>query len=289
MTYESTQHNQIDVLGHINAMRSNEEKSDKCKTYLTSLINSSYRKSMVDWLFIVVDTFNLSRETVGIAMSILDRYVSSGKGRSPEALESKQKFQLVAITSFYMAVKIHEPVQLGINFLLKLCRGYYQASDITAMEKDILSSLEWRVCLSTTTPMEYVRQFLELLPELMDVANAVEANAMKYMDYATADLTFSTYRASSVGVACLAGALDDADASGAYGLSSLEKESLWQQLSEKLDFDIASNEIRKVEWQLLAKSTSRQPRRKSRKSLPRSSFKSSNEQPKSSPLSVFQI
>mmetsp|Transcript_19071 Transcript_19071/g.31102 ORF Transcript_19071/g.31102 Transcript_19071/m.31102 type:complete len:82 (-) Transcript_19071:19-264(-) len=77
-------------------------------------------------------------------MSILDRYLSSGKGKSAEALQNKHKFQLAAITSFYMAVKLHEPVQLGIDMLVKLCRGFYKESAITSLEQDILHSLEWR-------------------------------------------------------------------------------------------------------------------------------------------------
>ena len=150
------------------------------------------------------------------------------------------------------------------------------------MEQDILHSLEWRVCVSTTTPMEYVRHFLELLPESMDVADVILDNAMKHMDCATADLAFSTCRASEVSVACLAGALDDT-----YGLS-VEKEVLWNQLSIKLNFDIASNEMRNVEQQLLAKSTCHEPRRQSRASLPRSSVNPANEQ-LSSPVSVMQV
>ena len=61
---------------------------------------------MVDWCFIVVDSFNLSRETVGIAMSILDRYLISGKGKSTEGLQNKQTNQFATTTFFYMAVKI---------------------------------------------------------------------------------------------------------------------------------------------------------------------------------------
>mmetsp|Transcript_19069 Transcript_19069/g.31100 ORF Transcript_19069/g.31100 Transcript_19069/m.31100 type:complete len:285 (-) Transcript_19069:104-958(-) len=283
MTYETIEDNHIDILDRINAMRSHEEKNNRCQNYLTSIVDASCRKAMVDWCFIVVDSFDLSRETVGIAMSILDRYLSSGKGKSAEALQNEQAFQLAAITSLYMAVKIHESVQLGIDMIVKLCRGLYKRSHITALEQDILHSLEWRVYVSTTTPLEYVRHFLDLLPESMDATDVILENAMKHMDFATADLTFSTCRASELSVACLAGALNDT-----YVLSSLKKEAMWNQLSIKLDFDIASNEIRKVERQLLAKSTCHQPRRQSRASLPRSSVNSANEH-LSSPVSVMQV
>mmetsp|Transcript_21803 Transcript_21803/g.47465 ORF Transcript_21803/g.47465 Transcript_21803/m.47465 type:complete len:290 (+) Transcript_21803:87-956(+) len=274
----------VDVLDRINAMRSQEEKTKGCHNYFTSIVDESCRKAIVDWCFIVADSFDLSRETVGIAMSILDRYLSSnGKGKSAEALQSKQTFQLVAITSFYMAVKINEPVQLGIEMLVKLCRGFYTGSTIAATEQDILYSLKWRVCISTTTPMEYVRHFLELLPGSMHVSHVILENAMKHMDCATSDIIFSTCRASTVGIVCLAGAINDT-----LEISPSEKELLWAQLSSKLDFDVASNEVRKVERQLLAKSTCHEPRSQSRTSLPRPGVNSANKQPLS-PGSVMQV
>jgi len=275
----------VDVLDRINAMLSHEENTARCQNYFTDdqeqKVDAACRKAMVDWCLAVCDSFaELSRETVACSMSILDRYLSSGKGNSAEVLRCKQKFQLAAITAFYTAVKIHEPVQLGMATLLKLCRGFYNQETIVAMENDILSSLEWRISLSSTTPMEYVRHFLELLPLRSDVADVILEGAETHMDCATGDVFFSTCLASSVGVACLAGAIDDTCV-----LSSLEKDALWCQLSRKLDFDIASNEIRKVELKLLAKSTTCEPKRQSRASLPRSSVNFTSEQA-SSPVSV---
>lgn len=282
MSNETFEDDLIDVLDRISAMRLQEGKTTRCRNYFTYFVNRSCRKAMVDWCFIVVDSFDLSRETVAIAMSILDRYLSSGKGKSVEALQKKNKFQLATITSFYMAVKIHEPVKLGIGMLIKLCRGFYKESDVIATEQDILFSLDWRVCVSSATPMEYVRHFLEMLPEWMDVADVILENATKHTDCATKDIYFSTCRASTVGVACLAGALNDV-----YSLSSFEKEVIWRKLNRKLDFDIQSNEVRKIERQLLAKSTCCDPKRQSLASLPRSrSVGSANEQP-SSPVCVM--
>lgn len=272
-----------EVLERINAMRSREEEATSSQIHLTSQVDASDRKAMVDWCFIVCDSFNLSRETVGIATSIFDRYISSGNGRSAEALQSKQKFQLGTIVSFYMAVKINEPTQLGIAMLIKLCRGLYSEGTIYAMEKEILAALQWRVCLSATTPMDYVRHFLKLLPECKDVSEVVIENAMKHMDNATSDLHFSTCMTSAVGVACLAGALNDT-----YTLSFSKKDTLWRQLSEKLDFDIASNEMRMVEQKLLAVSTSCEPKRQWRASLPESGVKKAGDQ-QSSPVSAMQV
>lgn len=279
----------IDVLDRIRAMLSHEAKTSRCHNYLTSDAEAACRKAIVDWCFIVCDSFDgLSRETVGIAAAILDRYLSSGKGRSAEALPrgkgGKQMFQLAAITSFYIAGKMVEPDCMGIQMILKLCRGVYKERDILAMEQDILSSLEWRISLSTTTPMEYVRHFLKLLPEWSDAADVILKNAATHMHNATSDIYFSTCKTSYVGIACLAGALKDAGVP-----SPLEEDAIWYQLSRKVGFDIASTEIKEVEMKLRLKSTSCEPRRPSRVSLHRRSIATMSSERTSSPVCVLQV
>jgi hypothetical protein len=271
------------VLERISAMISRDEKTARCRNYFTPQVDSTCRKLMVGWCFTVVDAFALSRETVGVAMSILDRYLSSGNGKSNEALKCTQTFQRMAITSFFMAIKIHEPTMLGIKLLVKLCRGVYKECDIIATENEILSALEWRVYASSTGPMEYVRHFVDLLPVCVEVAEFILEKAAARMDVATSDIFFSTCRASSVGMACLAGALGDM-----LLISSSDKEALWKELSRKLNWDIASNEIRQVERRLRAESSTCESRMPSQASLPRTSFESSDGQP-SSPSSVVQV
>jgi len=283
MARDAIEENQIeDVLGRIHAMRSQEEHN-VCRDYLTSLVDASCRTALVDWCYTVVNALGFSRETVGIGTSIFDRYLSSGQGKSAEALRNKHQFQLAAITAFYMAVKLHEPVQLGIHELVRLCRGLYEKGAIVEMELDILHSLKWRVCMSATTPLEYVRHFMQLLPMSASTADVILENATKYAECAIANLAFSACRVSAVGIACLAGALHDTEA-----LTSLEKESIWHQLATKVNFDIASTETRKVERQLLPKSKCREPATQKRPSLSQSTgVESIGEQP-SSPISVLE-
>ncbi len=86
------------VLDRINAMRMRKGNMPRCRDYLTPQVDATYRKLMVDWCFNVADAFALSRETVGTAVSIFDRYFSSGNSQSHEAL-----------TSTKIPMKLHEP------------------------------------------------------------------------------------------------------------------------------------------------------------------------------------
>ena len=160
--------NEIDILDRINAMLSHETNSSisqHCHNYHTSQVDAPCRRAMVDWCFIVCDSIpHLHRETVSITMSILDRYLCSNKGRSASALHGercKEMFQLAAVTAFYMAIKLNGLAR--IEELIRICRGYYSKEDIFEMERDILDALDWRLSLSSATPMEYVREFMALL------------------------------------------------------------------------------------------------------------------------------
>ena len=158
-----------DILGRIEAMRAQEDAtSPRCNYFKISTtsddIDKEGRMSLVIWLRKVQTALKLSPETVWIALSYLDRYLSSGKGASQEALKCRYKFQLAAITSFWIAVKIYESMKLNVSTLVKLCKGYYEESEIVSTEEDILYALDWRV--TTPTPMEFVRIFMELLPRI---------------------------------------------------------------------------------------------------------------------------
>ena len=245
----------------IEAMQVQEERTTRCRNYFSSRdgyaapVDETCRKAMADWCFKVADALELSRETVGIGMSFFDRYLSSGKGKSFEALENRSKFQLAAITSFYIAVKIYEPVQMGINLLVELCRGFYLESDILVMEKDILFSLEWRV--SAPTPLDFVRHLLELLQESVNssVSGIVLQNVQNLMDYATTEFYFSVCKPSVVGVGCLASSFNNINI-----FSLTEQAEFLDQLSQVMDdFRITSKDVFEVQQRLLSQSSPCKP------------------------------
>lgn len=202
---------------------------------------------MVTWITQVQKTLSLSPETVWIAMSFFDRYLSSGKGNSRKVLRSKREFQLAAITSFYTAVKIYEPVVLGIDMLVQICRGTYTESDMTSMENDILTALNWRV--SCHTPMDFARHLLELLPaELSSSHSAILLeDCQKNVDVAVTDIYFSCLTPSTLGISCLTRSLTNSRI-----LSLSEEQIIWARLSEMCGFDLSSNEVMASRQRLLS-------------------------------------
>eukprot|EP00571_Detonula_confervacea_P014616 CAMPEP_0172309086 /NCGR_PEP_ID=MMETSP1058-20130122/9480_1 /TAXON_ID=83371 /ORGANISM="Detonula confervacea, Strain CCMP 353" /LENGTH=193 /DNA_ID=CAMNT_0013021639 /DNA_START=58 /DNA_END=636 /DNA_ORIENTATION=+ len=188
--------NHTDILSRLDATRV-QEATIKCFNYFKSDavacsddINEACRKAMVTWIEQVQKTLSLSPETVWMAMSFFDRYLSSGKGI--DVLKSRCKFQLAAITAFYTAVKIYEPVVLGIDMLIQICRGTYTEADIVSMEKEILSALDWRV--SCRTAIDFSRDLLELLSDEQVpsyVSDSLIGACQKHLDYAITDINLS--------------------------------------------------------------------------------------------------
>jgi len=236
-----------EVLIQLHAMCAKDEQAARCHhNYFTQEVNEDCRRKMVEWCYTVVDSFNLSRESVWRAMDILDRYLSSGKGLSVKTLESKQSFQLASTVCLYMALKVHEDVEITIGFLVKLCRNYYTASEFINMEHDVLFALQWSIC--HTTPLDFVRQCLLLQSDSIDpeTIDCILDISQKQMDLVTSDVYFASCKQLSVGIACLGTALVESD------VTLAEQEEFWSQLSSTLNLDFASKEVRDVERHMLS-------------------------------------
>jgi hypothetical protein len=235
-----------DIIECIAAMHIQEQKTPRCNNYFqrTHAVDESSRTAMITWLCQISDALSLNRETVGLATSFLDRFLSSQTKSAEQALNDRHKFQLAAITTFYIAVKINEPVQLRIDLLVKLCRNFYDQHVILSMEKDILFSLEWRI--SSPTTLDFVRQALALLPstESCDLEKAEQ-----YVFSSIKDIHFSTIAPSMVGAACVALSLQESSIS-----TSLDESMLWDRICKTLELD-RSTEFAIIQQRLREKSS----------------------------------
>ena len=96
----------------------------------SSTINESWREKICEWSYQVVDHFDFSREVVSISISFLDRYLSV------RAVD-KRLFQLAAMTTLYMTIKIYERGTLSMSSMIDLSRGFFMVEHMRAMELSI--------------------------------------------------------------------------------------------------------------------------------------------------------
>jgi hypothetical protein len=227
----------------ISAMRSKEEHVDTCHNYLAfcdaeSQVNRYSRKDIVNWCFEVADALDLSLETVHVALSYFDRYLSSAKTESSqEALNSLPLFELAASVSLYLATRFYEPYKSGesLDVFIQMSPRDYNQMDVISMEQDILVALDR--CMDIPTPMDFVRELLQLLPD--EYHSQLLQCCEKYLHKATCDLYYSFYHPSVVGAGMLASSLVETNV-----LSVSERNRFWSQLTHAVDL-IGAMEVQK--------------------------------------------
>jgi Cyclin, N-terminal domain/Cyclin, C-terminal domain len=186
-------------------LKENEELRKKA----AKPVDEDCRVKMCEWCYQVVDFCKFRRETVGIGMSYLDRYLCSEAGRA--ALGDRKEYQLVAMTCLYIAIKLHEPLEMETSLLADLSRGCYTEMEFANMEQKILLALLWRV--NGPTVLGFVQQYLLFLPS--SVHSAVVLAVWDYARYQTemaiSDHTFVKMRPSITGMAVLLNAMEGMD------------------------------------------------------------------------------
>jgi Cyclin, N-terminal domain len=94
-------------------------------------ISDVWREKICEWSYQVIDHFDFSREVVSVSIHYLDRYLA----KRPV---NKKVFQLAAMTTLFLAIKLFEPGRLSMASMIELSRGYFTVEQMIAMEMSIL-------------------------------------------------------------------------------------------------------------------------------------------------------
>jgi len=132
-------------------------------------VTNTTRHDMCQWAYTNVDEFGYDREVVSIMLSYLDR-MSSIAAKQIEGPLKVLDFKLTAISSFYLAIKLHgevegavHPQKPAIKTMVALCQGVFSVEDIEAKEREILSTLGWHV--NPPTMLCFIVALLRFLPD----------------------------------------------------------------------------------------------------------------------------
>jgi hypothetical protein len=212
-----------DIASTLEAMRL-QETSYQCCDYLrpkslmqrlkrpqagtTPPVDAECRFKMTEWCYQIVDFCKFNHETVAIAMSYLDRYMSTQVVGSP-ALDDRKIFQLAAMTCLYTAIKIHEPEAMEPRIVSQLSRGAYTEEQVTDMELEVLNAIQWR--MNPPTACSFIRNFLTLLPEgTMSASDrdTVYELAKFQTELAVHEYSLVTVNASTVAMGSIVNALE---------------------------------------------------------------------------------
>mmetsp|Transcript_9376 Transcript_9376/g.13960 ORF Transcript_9376/g.13960 Transcript_9376/m.13960 type:complete len:252 (-) Transcript_9376:12-767(-) len=165
-------------------------------------INECWREKICEWSYQVIDHFDFNREIVSISLSYLDRYLSTRP-------VNRKTFQLAAMTSLYLAIKLYEPSNLMMSSFIELSRGYFSTEHIVAMEEAILRALSWHV--HPPTALTAVKHFMLLLPEdacHMSIFHEIKELSRFLTELSVCDYFFVKQKATTIGLAALLSSIE---------------------------------------------------------------------------------
>jgi hypothetical protein len=201
---------QEDIYGLLAAMLQ-KEGDYLCQNYFdtdsaddTEIDVDTCRSKMCQWIYQVVDCTRLQRETAAVAVSYLDRFMCTTSSSAYKARYDRKEYQLVALTSLYIATKIFEPFALDASLVSKLSRGLHTTEEIIALEYEILTALRWRV--NGPTSFQFVNYLLELLT-CEDKTLLYERSHFQ-TELSTGDYTLIPLRRSVIAVASVLNSLE---------------------------------------------------------------------------------
>lgn len=121
------------------------EREHRCKpNYMNRQreINHTMRSTLINWLIEVGDQYDVETETIHLAVSYIDRFMSiMSVGRS--------KLQLIGITALFIAAKYEEVSPLDIQELVTISGNAFIVTQIVKMEQIMLQVLKFNLCVPT--------------------------------------------------------------------------------------------------------------------------------------------
>ncbi len=219
-----------------------DDMREKADRYANSAepIDIHCRVRMVEWCFQVVDFAKLHRETVSVALSFLDRYLSTLTPHAREVIISRKRYQLASMSALFLAIKLCEKAVINASVFADLSRGSYTAEDVLEMESIILKALDWRVNGPSTH--ELLRYVVQLSSDETKDTFVTEASFKELcnfqLDLSIGDYFFCTQRHSITATAAIVNAVENARNLGASGT-----ERFFKKLSEVSEVDINSKAV----------------------------------------------
>lgn len=117
-------------------------------TYMQNIqphITARMRRIVVDWLVDVHKDFKFSQTTLHLTVNIMDRFLS-------KVVIARSKFQLLAITSLWIASKYQERCTPYLDDFVAITNWSYTRLDMFNMESAVCNTLQFRFTVVTALP-----------------------------------------------------------------------------------------------------------------------------------------
>ncbi|XP_060039572.1 G2/mitotic-specific cyclin-B3 [Erinaceus europaeus] len=117
-------------------------------------INAHMRSLLIDWLVEVQISFEMSHESLYLAVKLLDHYLMKVIGK-------KDELQLLGSTAFLIAAKFEEPYPISVEDCLYICDDHYQKKELLTMEANMLKMLNFDIGIPTS--YHFLRKYAQCI------------------------------------------------------------------------------------------------------------------------------
>lgn len=118
-----------------------------------SQLNAAMRCILVDWLVDVALEYSMGEDTLHLAVSLIDRFLSVFD-------IPKEKLQLVGTTAMMIAAKFEEIYPPDLSEFVYVTDDTYTKKQVMRMERIMLDSLEFQI--TTPTPLTFATKYLKM-------------------------------------------------------------------------------------------------------------------------------
>ncbi|CAJ1950082.1 unnamed protein product [Cylindrotheca closterium] len=162
---------------------------------------ATWRYTMVDWFQKIMGSFQYQPETMEVTMSILDRYVAA----KPELMTHSKNYKFAALTSLYVAAKMHEQCCLTPHHVNDLSTDTHPIARIEQEELEILKAVGWRV--NPPTPTAFSRELFSIISSDLIRKDEIIGIFRMQMSHMMFEEIFVTEKASMLVLAALYNAI----------------------------------------------------------------------------------
>ncbi|XP_030950787.1 putative cyclin-A3-1 isoform X2 [Quercus lobata] len=160
-----------------------ESKRRPLPNYLEKVqkeVTANMRGVLVDWLVEVAEKYKLLPDTLYLAISYIDRFLSLN-------VVHKQKLQLLGVSSMLIASKYEEIIALDVGDCCYILVNAYPKEEVVKMEADILKSLKFEMGNPT------VKTFLRRFTSVAQKNNKSPNLQLEFLGYYLGELSLLDY------------------------------------------------------------------------------------------------
>ena len=153
-------------------------------------INEQMRAILIDWIIEVHFQFNLRQETLYMAISIIDTYLSFH-------FISRKELQLLGIACLLISCKSQEIYYPQQSKFIEVTDGAYTKEDMLKMENDILKKLNFNIVYPTSN------DFYNILSKLYNFNKKQYFLGKYFLECVLIDYQMIKYSSSVIAAACI--------------------------------------------------------------------------------------